>query len=265
MKREAVNPIIIAVSCLLTQCPAALCEALLASQSDREVILRGAENGSPSSNNSTQPLSGNDVKPEPIPGSDAVMTPELLLVSPASKEGAHPPLPLSAFVGQNLILKLERSDITLNGLQGVQISVVNDTSRPLVLDGDSARATVSGRSYPCTSLVALQKCVLPKHDAKDMAEGVFTKVIPTAVTVGAVPTVEDFNTIRKPIPLRYGPDERRRLAEASRFGRRILWPHQKTEGIVYFPGNDSLTGAAIELPVHTLFDKPDATSLSGTK
>ena len=52
-------------------------------------------------------------------------------------------------------------------------------------------------------------------------------------------------------------DERRRIVEASRFGKRILWPHDKTGGILYFKTTDTFTGVKLQIPVHTLFDKPD--------
>lgn len=274
VNRSRGTPLRIALLCLLTQSLPCLAqdkgqwfisEALLASQSDRETVLRGLGT-SPASNNDAGKPNGVDLtRAEPIPGAEAVMTPDLLLVSPASKEGTHAPLPLSAFIGQNLVLKLERSDIVFHGLQGVMISVINDTSRPLVLDGDSAKATIGAQSYACASLTALQKSIMPAHDKKAMANGVFTKFLPAAATVGLVPTIEDIHRIKQPIPSRYGPDESRRTGEASRFGKRILWPHQKTEGVVYFAASAALNGAAIEMPVHTLFDTPDSTSVSGSK
>jgi hypothetical protein len=112
-------------------------------------------------------------------------------------------------------------------------------------------------------LVVLQKSVLPKHDAKTLTVEVFTKLLPAAVSVGLVPTLKDARQIHKPIRERYGPDERRRLIEASRFGKRILWPHQETKGVVYFEDIDNLSGCKIEIAVHTLFDIPDCTVISG--
>ena len=43
--------------------------------------------------------------------------------------------------------------------------------------------------------------------------------------------------------------------------KRILWPHQKTQGILYFQTNVQLTGAKLQIPVQTLFDAPDSALL----
>ncbi|GEM_PF-2497305 len=197
------------------------------------------------------------------PGADEVMTPDLLLIGPPAAEGAPAPRPLKEFVGTQVTLKVERADVQLGGLRGVKIAVVNDTSRPLVADGDSAQAVAGGKRYGCASVTTVQKSVRPDHNAAAAAAEVIARVVPAAVTVGLAPTVESVVTSKKPIQRRYGVDEARRIAEASRFGQRILWPREKTEGIVYFQTGDTLTGTTIEMPVHTLFDATDAARLSG--
>jgi hypothetical protein len=201
-------------------------------------------------------------KPEAIPGVDAVMTPDLLLVSPDVGKDKEPPAPLRAFVGNSVTLKAEPKEIDFDGLQGLSVIVTNDSGRPLLIDGDSAKIVVGDKTYNCASLTQLQKSVLPNRNGKAIAAGVFTKVIPTAVTVGLEPTILDAIRLKKPVRLRYGPDERRRLAEASRFGKRILWPHQKTDGVIYFKTAERLAGGKIEMPMHTLFDAADSASLT---
>jgi len=267
---KATVSLFISIFCLGQYCPAVFCQVksgssdgAFVSAADNGLILRGIESGTPFTNKSTLQGTPLETNPGAIPGADAVMTPDLLLVSPLSKGTAAPPAPLSTFIGESLILKVEDKDIVLDHLQGVMISIVNDTSRPLVMDGDNAKATSDEKTYDCVSLIALQKSVMPRHDAKIMTAEVFTKLIPAAVSVGFVPTIKDAKQIHKPVRLRYGPDERRRLVEASRFGKRILWPHQKTEGVVYFQEMKNLAGSRIEMPVHTLFDAPDSTVLSG--
>ncbi|PWT96511.1 MAG: hypothetical protein C5B53_09530 [Candidatus Melainabacteria bacterium] len=232
-------------------------------KNEGEPLLRGLESDT-FSNTSTKPSGTEESKPEAAPGADAVMTEDLLMVDPAQKPSAPQPAPLKAFVGQSLTITVERSDICLEKLQGVMVSVVNETSRPLVLDGDNAEAIGDGANYKCAPLLTIQRSVLPDRSGKAMAKGFFTKVLPAAATVGLVPTIEDISTMKKPIRLRYGPDELRRLAEASRFGSRILWPHQKTNGIVYFDSAQNLTGTKITIPVQTLFDASDKSVLSAT-
>jgi hypothetical protein len=233
---------------------------LLASEKEGEPLLRGLESNT-YANTPTKPSGTEENNPEAVPGTDAVMTEDLLLVNPSQKPSVPQPAPLKAFVGQSLTLTIERSDISLEKLQGVMVSVINETNRPLVLDGDNAQAIASAATYKCASLVTVQRSVLPDRSGKAMAKGFFTKVVPTALTVGLVPTIEDIQLQKKPIRLRYGPDELRRMAEDSRFGARILWPHQKTNGVVYFDSAENLAGAKIAIPVQTLFDASDKTTL----
>ncbi len=234
-----------------------------ASQVDKGTILQPGDSASPFANKPIAPETTNETRPETAPGAESVMTPSLLLVSPLQKGTPAATEPLKAFIGQSLILKVEDSNIIIGRMDGIMISVVNDTSRPLVLDGDNARVITGGQTYACAPLIALQKSVLPKHGAKTTAADVFTKLIPAAISVGWVPTIKDIKQIRKPIRERYGPDERRRLMEASRFGKRILWPHQQTKGVVYFQDVETLAGSKLEMSVHTLFDVPDCTIISG--
>jgi hypothetical protein len=237
--------------------------APLISQADKSTVLQGGDTASPFTNKPVSPERANEIRPETAPGADAVMTPSLLLISPPNKGNAEVTEPLRAFIGQSLTMKVEDSTINIGNMHGIMISVVNDTSRPLVFNGDAATAKNGDQKYTCASLEVLQKSVLPKHDAKTLTAEVFTKLLPAAISVGLVPTIEDVQLIRKPIRERYGPDERRRLMEASRFGKRILWPHQETKGVIYFADVDDLTGCKIDIAVHTLFDIPDCTIISG--
>ena len=222
--------------------------------------LKGPEDSADQVNGQNNSANKEDTGTQGAPGAEAMMTRDFLLVTPSSKS-AKPPEPLKAFVGASLTLKVERTDITLDGLRGIKVAVVNDTTRPLVVDGEKAQISVGGKNYQSAPVNVVQQSVRPNRTAATLIASVFTKGIPAALTVGLVPTVKDAATMRKPVRQRYGPDESRRVAEASRFGTRILWPKQQTEGIVYIETTDSLTGASLEMPVHTLFDAPDSASL----
>jgi hypothetical protein len=196
------------------------------------------------------------------PGADAVMTPDLLLVNPSkptTPEGAEP---LTTAVGKSLTMTIDKRDIVFGGLRGMMITVTNMTSRPLVVDGDKATAVTKGETFKCAPLTVLQSTVTPPHDTKYVIHNFNTAIVPAAVTVGAVPTVQDMINNRKPILERYGPDQERRNAEESRFGRRILWPHQKTQGIVFFEALGELADAKLAIPASTLFDQKDAAVVS---
>jgi len=196
------------------------------------------------------------------PGADAVMNQDMLLINPVSGSASAPVQPLTAFIGMTIKLDVNRKEIKFEDLHGLVITVSNDTNRPLVLDGDNVTAKLADHAYKSASLTALQLAVNPEHGIGRVPLDLITKVAPAAATIGAYPTVADiYKYAAKPTIERYGTDEERREAEASRFGRRILWPHEKTQGIVYFQTKDSLDNSKIEMPVTTLFDRKDTGTL----
>lgn len=195
------------------------------------------------------------------PGADAIMTPDMLLVTP-SKPAEKTATPLKDLTGTALKLQVERSDIVFDKLRGVMISVTNATNRPLVIDGDQGTATVGNQTYTCVPVSTIQQAIIPSRKARQELEEVLTKAVPAAFTVGASPTVRDILESRKPVLQRYGPDELRRKVEYSRFGRRILWTNQKVEGILYFKTDSELKAARISIPATTLFDSKDTSILS---
>lgn len=198
------------------------------------------------------------------PGEDGTMTQDMIMVGP---DNPKQPVgrPLSALVGTALKIQIDKTDIVFDKLRGVMVTVTNDTGRPIVVEGDVAKATVGGKSYTCVHVAAIQQAIVPRHKLSQDFEDLLTHAVPAAVTVGASPTIRDFRISQKPILDRYGPDELRRKIEYSRFGRRILWTQQKTQGIVYFQTDDQLTGAQMEIPVTTLFDDTDKATLTSAK
>jgi hypothetical protein len=197
------------------------------------------------------------------PGADAMMTPDLLLVKPSNATKQQPE-PLKAYVGMELKLQVDQRDIVFDKLHAVMITVANETNRPLMVDGNKATARIGNESIVAAPITVLQKAVLPAGGLEHALVSVGTKIIPTAATVGAIPTIKDMITLKKPVLERYGPDEVRRTVESSRFGRRVLWPRQKTQGILYFQTPDALASAVITIPASTLFDMQDNCILTAT-
>ncbi|MDR3617044.1 MAG: hypothetical protein P4L53_26040 [Candidatus Obscuribacterales bacterium] len=197
------------------------------------------------------------------PGADAMMTPDLLLIKPTdgAKQAAEP---LKAYVNAGLTLQVDQRNIAFEHLSGVQITVNNLTGRPLMVDGTKATITTGGATLTAIPVTVLQKAVLPKTGLEHAMASIGTNIVPAAFTIGAVPAVKDEFKFRKPVLQRYGPDEQRREVESSRFGRRIIWPGQKTQGILYFQTEESLTASHIQIPAATLFDTQDACVLSST-
>ncbi|HEY9680564.1 MAG TPA: hypothetical protein V6C86_03135 [Oculatellaceae cyanobacterium] len=195
------------------------------------------------------------------PGADAMMTQDMLLVNPTPGSNAAP-RPLQAFIGQYLKMDVERTDISFDGLSGIKVLVVNETNRPLIIDGTLAEAVVGGKTFKAIPVETLEQAALPTK--MSTLDTLMKKILPATVTVGAVPTLKDFKEMKKPVLDRYGPDEVRRRVELSRFGRRILWPHQQTEGVFYFEADSELTGAKVTAPASTLFDNKDSVILGST-
>jgi hypothetical protein len=197
------------------------------------------------------------------PGADAMMTPDLLLVKPTDS-ATKAAEPLKAYINAGLTLQVDQRNIAFEHLSGVQITVNNQTGRPLMVDGSKATVTNSGAKLTAIPVTVLQKAVMPKTGLEHAIASIGTTIVPAAVTIGAALAVKDEIKFRKPILERYGPDEQRREVESTRFGRRIIWPGQKTQGILYFQTEDSLTSSHIEIPATTLFDAQDTCMLSST-
>jgi hypothetical protein len=197
------------------------------------------------------------------PGADAIMTPNMLLVSPQAA-GKKPPEPLQAYVGSYLKMQVDRYDVTFDRLQGILITVINETNRPLVVNGNKAEALIGGKSYVAVPVTTLQTIVIPAHNASQVLEDILTKIMPAAATIGAVPTIKDFNSLKKPVLERYGADELRRRVEASRFGRRILWPQEKSSAVLYFDTAVDLNNCSVQIPASTLFDQQDKSMLTSS-
>ncbi|HEY9778106.1 MAG TPA: hypothetical protein V6C81_30360 [Planktothrix sp.] len=190
------------------------------------------------------------------PGANALMTPDMLLVNPQGQ--SQPPQPLKAYIGVSLTLTVDRTDIKFDRLGGILVTVVNETNRPLVINGEKGVAIVGGKTFNAAPVQALQTIVIPPHKASQILEDILTKIVPAAATIGVTPTAKDIITSTKPVLDRYGADEVRRRVESSRFGRRVLWPRAKTTGVLYFDTSESLTGAQVQMPASTLFDLTDS-------
>ena len=189
------------------------------------------------------------------PGANEIMNSDFLMMQ--SQPGAKPAQPLSTFFGTDLTLEINREDISFAHLHGLMITVANKTNRPLVIDGDKATALMSGNTVKCVPVTVIQNAIIPAHDLEHVLAFIAENIAPAAISIGIVPTVKDIQKDRQPVLDRYGYDEKRRRVEASRFGRRILWPNEKTQGIVFFQMLQPPSNARIELPASTLFDKED--------
>jgi hypothetical protein len=159
-------------------------------------------------------------------------------------------------------VKVENKEALPRGLYGITVSVTNDADRPVVIDGDKAKSVGAGESRACLSLSELEKKIAPPSSAKDLASGFSKKVVPAAVSIGLVPTLSDYKKMNGSLSARYGTDEKRRATEISRLGRRIIFPHEGTTGIIFFETKNVPAPEKMELPVSALFEKEDSSLIT---
>lgn len=138
------------------------------------------------------------------------------------------------------------------GLVGIKVQVQNNTDSTLMFDGDKAVLHLTGKNIPATQSVEYKKSM-----GKAFIQETNAAVV-AGVTIGAYPTVRDMVNQKGPILNRYGSDEKRRENVADRFGKRILWPGDISEGIVFINIKSSeekqIAGAQVEMPVGTFPD-----------
>jgi hypothetical protein len=210
----------------------------------------------------------NKLKMPLIPSNHIVK--DIFLVPSTDPNKSSSEAPLSSIITKAKLSIIGR-DVITNGLHGIMISVANDTDRPLIFDGDAAIATVSGAKYTAAPIAGLEPPKSPPDDPKGKLKSDLWATASSAVTVGALQTVLDQKRFDGPILGRYEQDEDRRRNEASRFGKRVVWPGDSSQGVVYFNGVTTLQDAALSVPVHVLYnndeqavlrtDGPAATSL----
>ena len=169
--------------------------------------------------------------------------------------------PLQAIIQMQANLQILSGDIVLKKFRGLKIRVTNNTDRPLIFDGDSATATIQGATKNCASLVQMEEINRLPHTFGQKLSSDLKATTTAAVTVGAVQTAEGFKKQFGPILPRYERDERRREVEDGRFGQRVIYPGDFSEGIVYFLTNESLQGSSIKVPATSLYDNKDKAAL----
>jgi hypothetical protein len=207
--------------------------------------------------NTTQHATDNQSVPQ-----DATMNQDMLLVAPPQKSTIEKNVPYEG-INQSLIeLKILKSDIDFEKVRGLQIMVINNSNKPVVIDGDKASVMIGNTKTVCVPVEFIQRMIIPPHKLSQDVIDLITKVAPAAASIGALPTIQDIRRSQKPILERYGADEVRRKIEFTRFGRRIIWTHQEVSGILYFNTKEELAGTKLDVPMSLLFSPKDTSSIS---
>jgi hypothetical protein len=169
-----------------------------------------------------------------------------LNATPTLNEAAPPP-PLMGTITQEVALTIDKQQIQRGPFVGLVLHLHNGTNSPLMFDGNRARITVGGQCVDAVSDAALEAVAAPPYTiAGDLKVG-----LADAVTIGVYSALRDEIKQRGPILPRYGTDQMRREATLERFGTRILWPGDETQGIVFFRTSSKLDNTNVQLPVVT--------------
>jgi hypothetical protein len=173
-----------------------------------------------------------------------------------TKDEEPKPVPLTNLLG-SLTVSSQTFEVYLKNLVGLELTVHNGTDRPLVVDAEKCIAELSEVKFHSVGAEQIDYAVRHPHSLATGIELKAARITVAAVSIGAYQTITDFFVQAGPVLKRYGVDEKRREIEERAFGSRVVWPGETSSGIVYFPGDTSLRGAMLNIPVHSLFDPTD--------
>lgn len=170
--------------------------------------------------------------------------------------------PLAAVIGGKMEVQTANKFVTDRELTGIELTVINKSNRSLVIDGTAATLLVDGTKKKCVGIAAIEKTIKAPDSARHKYIRDIGSVLTSATSIGAVQSIEDERQNRAPVRQRYGSDEVRREKERSGFGKRVLFPEQKSGGIIYFDGKIPSSKITIELTVHDLNNYKDTAQIS---
>ena len=219
------------------------------------------------------PATGKSSLPSPADSQGPGQASSIEGVTPENLPAAHPPalnssplslpsvsradasgLPLAQLLA-SVDFVVEPQDMVIKGKHAIRIRVKNNSDRALVFNGEMATAKVGDTSISCMDNRDFDDLFdAPETFASNWSIGAGA-VFTDALTVGTWQTVSDMLKTRS--FKRYGLDEERRDQDQERFCQRILWPGDSSSGIIVFPCEQSLSGAALSLPVSSLFNGND--------
>ncbi len=174
-------------------------------------------------------------------------------------------VPLKSLINPNADMKVDRDEVSLDGLRGLHVEVRNNTDRTLIFHGNQAEVVISGKTIACVSQADLEKIMNPMLSGKHRLKSDFVHSAVALATIGSVSTAKGIVQQSEPALDRYGKDEQRRIESVTRFSDRIVWPGESTKGIIYFDIDQPLTGVAIQMPVSSLYDTSDQASIFNTR
>jgi hypothetical protein len=171
------------------------------------------------------------------------------------------PLPLKEVVAK-VEFVVEPEELVVKGKQGVRIKVKNNCDRALIFNGEMATAKIGETKVNCMDNQDFDEMFAsPATFASNWSIG-FGSTVSDALSIGSWQTVNDM--LKSKSFKRYGKDEERRQQDEERFGQRILWPGDSSSGYIFFPAEQSLSGAELTLPVSSFFNSKDQAEVVST-
>lgn len=209
-----------------------------------------------------------DNQPLPLKGLNSLgVYPQLdknLLVTPGMRPTTVSE-PLSQIISTKVMGQVDATNRSRGKFQGVAVTITNNSDRAVLFDGDGAQLTDAGVTLSCISLADLGKLsVLPEQSNRKFVTDL-KATTSAALSIGWVQTIRDQKQGSGPIVAanggRYGLDEQRRYDELSRFGKRVLWPGEKTSGVIYFNGKAQLDSSILAIPAYSYYNHDDRSTM----
>lgn len=173
------------------------------------------------------------------------------------------PVPIQDVVTGGLSASIEDAGLAARPFVAVMVKVTNQSQATVEVLGDESVVRRAGGDEKCLPMERIEAAIdlpdSPRHKyLKDLSAAV-----QAATTVGAVPAIKDRAIQRGSVRGRYGHDEKRREKLFSRFGKRVLYPGDSTEGAIFFAGKLP-AGATIAVPVRDFYYQDNRASLTLT-
>ncbi|HEY9678803.1 MAG TPA: hypothetical protein V6C76_12390 [Drouetiella sp.] len=149
--------------------------------------------------------------------------------------------------------------------KAVRIKVSNRSDTPIVFDGNRSAIVIQPGGQivaKCISQKQLDTVGRPPTTFGEKVSADLKDTVTAAASVGVVQSAKTFAIQAGPIEKRYEYDRERQTNEESRFGQRLVYPGESSEGNIYFDKNILLDSGAIQIPVKTLYDASKEATLS---
>ncbi len=186
-------------------------------------------------------------------------------VSGTANKADFSQLPISVIVTEQVDLDIYPAGAPSKKMKALRVKVHNRSEAPLIFDGDRSSVTAQNGGR------VVAKCIAQRElDAVDRPPTTFTEklssdlkaTVTAAASVGIVQTAETMKREAGPIEKRYEYDHQRQVNEESRFGRRLVYPGDSTDGNIYFSANTSFEGQLLSMPIKSFYNTANEATLS---